>query len=354
MSRKVKKPFLFALLAAALYAVSAPVSKILLEGVSPVMLASLLYLGAGAGMFMVGLSRSKKRKEAHEAKISKSDLPFVIGMVVLDIAAPVFLLAGLSMTTAGNASLLNNFEIVATTLVAILLFKEHVGRKLWIAIGLITSASLILSLSNAGGFSFSSGSAMVLLACVCWGLENNCTRMISIKDPLEIVVIKGICSGLGSFIIAAALKVQTVRFLYAVFALLLGFLSYGLSIYFYVLAQRYLGAAKTSAYYAISPFIGVGISFLVFREKPGLSFFIALLLMAAGTALIIHDRHRHAHLHAPVTHEHLHTHDDGHHEHRHPPGTGNAPMHAHVHDHATIAHSHEHEEDLHHVHTHDH
>jgi len=344
------KSFLFALLAAALYAISTPASKILLQEISPVMLAALLYLGAGIGMLAVGGLRKKRRSPEREARLGKRDSPFIAGMIVLDIAAPVFLMTGLSMTTAGNASLLNNFEIAATSLIAMMVFKEHISRRLWIAIGLITCASILLSAERLNGLSLSPGSLWILLACICWGFENNCTRMLSIKDPLAIVVIKGLGSGLGSLLIAIVLKRQAAGLFYAAAALLLGFLAYGLSIYFYVYAQRNLGAAKTSACYAVSPFIGVVLSLLIFREKPGLSFFIALLIMLTGTCLIIMDRHSHAHTHAMMTHNHFHSHNDAHHDHPHT--KEEAGPHTHEHTHEKTNHSHEHDEDLHHAHTH--
>ena len=146
----------------------------------------------------------------------------------------------------------------------------------------MTVSSVVLSVEDASSFSFSTGSLFVLLSCVCWGLENNCTRMISNKDPLEIVVIKGFGSGLGSLVIALALGESLGSWGYGACALLLGFVAYGLSIFFYIYAQRYLGAAKTSAYYALAPFIGTGLSLVIFRDIPDLSFFAALLIMIAG------------------------------------------------------------------------
>lgn len=218
-------------------------------------------------------------KSASRAK----DLPYIVAMIVLDVAAPIFLMLGLANTTSANASLLNNFEIVATSLIALLVFKEAVGKRLWLAIGLITLSSMILSFEDASSLEFSIGSLFVLLACVCWGVENNCTRMLSKSDPLEIVVIKGFGSGLGSLAIAWAIGEPVPALAYIPLVLLLGFVAYGLSIFFYVYAQRKLGAAKTSAYYAVAPFIGVALSLLIFREWPGLSFFAALLIMIAGT-----------------------------------------------------------------------
>ncbi len=271
----------WAVLAAALYALSAPFSKLLLNDIAPTMMAAFLYLGAGTGMAVMGMLR----KESKEKKLTGKDLPFAVGMVLLDIAAPVCLMTGLTMTTAANASLLNNFEIVTTTLIAAFIFREKVTGKLVLAIILITISSMILSFEDASSLDFSLGSVFVLLACVCWGFENNCTRAMSAGDPLEIVVIKGFGSGFGSLVIALVIGESFPPLRTVVLALILGFIAYGLSIFFYVHAQRNLGAARTSAYYAIAPFIGVFLSLIIFREIPGYPFWIALMIMAAGTYL---------------------------------------------------------------------
>lgn len=164
-----------------------------------------------------------------------------------------------------------------------LLFKEMINKRLWIAIILVTISSILLSFEDMSSLEFSWGSLFVLLACCCWGLENNCTRMLSSKNPAQIVIIKGFGSGLGALLLALAIGERFVGFNYILFALILGFVAYGLSIYFYILAQRDLGAAKTNTYYAISPFIGAGLSLLVFNELPSAIFIIALLIMAIGT-----------------------------------------------------------------------
>ncbi len=281
----MNKAIFYAILAAALYALNAPVSKLLLQNVPPTMMAGFLYLGAGIGMAAMGLVRSRTGRGRQETHLTKKDLPYTLGMVALDIAAPIFLMIGLARTTAANASLLNNFEIVATSVIALLIFKEKIGRKLWTAIGLITLSSILLSVEDAGSFQFSIGSLFVLAACVCWGLENNCTRRLSGSDPLEIVVIKGFGSGIGSVVIGLAVGEALPLWGDILKILLLGFVAYGLSIYFYVYAQRSLGAAKTSAFYAVAPFIGVLLSLIIFREIPGVLFFIALALMIAGTRL---------------------------------------------------------------------
>lgn len=283
MDRTQKKATCFALLAAVLYAVNAPVSKLLLRQVPATVMAALLYLGAGAGVFLMGTAQRLAGKEREERSLTKKELPYTVGMVALDIAAPIFLMVGLTRTTAANASLLNNFEIVATSIIALAVFREAISKRLWLAIALVTASSLLLSFEDMSSLSFSWGSLFVLLACVCWGFENNCTRMLSSKDPMEIVVIKGFGSGLGSLVIAFALGERLPGVLLCLCALVLGFVAYGLSIYFYIYAQRYLGAAKTSAYYAAAPFVGAGLSMLIFWEAPSGTYIAALVIMLAGT-----------------------------------------------------------------------
>lgn len=286
----MKKTAIFwAILAAALYALNSPISKLLLDQIPPTMMAALLYLGAGIGLTAVRLVQRGMGKGKKEEPLTRKDLPFTIGMVALDIAAPIFLMIGLTMTTAANASLLNNFEIAATSVIALGIFKETISKRLWTAIAFVTVGSIVLSVEDMSSFSFSFGSLFVLLACVCWGFENNCTRMISNKDPLEIVVIKGFGSGLGSLVIALVLGEGLPDWGYAACALLLGFVAYGLSIFFYIYAQRYLGAAKTSAYYALAPFIGTALSLVIFREIPTVSFVAALAFMIAGAYLASTD-----------------------------------------------------------------
>lgn len=289
MTRKQKSATFFAILAAALYALNAPLSKLLLEQIPPTMMAGFLYLGAGIGLFFVGIVQKKTDKKQNELPLTKAELPYTIGMVALDIAAPILLMLGLTMTSAASASLLNNFEIVATSLIALFVFKEIISKRLWFAIALVTLSSMILSVEDISSFRFSFGSVFVLLACVCWGFENNCTRKLSSKNPLQIVVIKGLFSGLGSLIIAFVVGERTTSTAYILIALFLGFVAYGLSIFFYIYAQRELGAAKTSAYYAVAPFIGVVLSLVLFWEVPSFSFVIALLVMIAGTYLAATD-----------------------------------------------------------------
>ena len=283
MHQTQKKATAFALLAAVLYAINSPISKLLLDRIPATMMAGFLYLGAGLGVFIMGVIQKAVGRKEKEQPLTQKELPFVVGMVLLDVAAPIFLMIGLTATTAANASLLNNFEIVATSLIALAVFKEAISRRLWLAIALVTLSSILLSFEDMSSLSFSYGSLFVLLACVCWGFENNCTRKLSSKNPLEIVVIKGFGSGLGAFIIAIVLGEKLPHPLLILGALGLGFVAYGLSIYFYIYAQRELSAAKTSTYYAIAPFVGAALSLLIFWKPPSPSYMIALVIMILGT-----------------------------------------------------------------------
>ena len=253
-------------------------------------MAGFLYIGAGLGMGVIALIRRLNKTEQTEEKITKADFPYTLAMILLDIAAPIFLLLGLSYTTAANASLLNNFEIVATAMIALMIFKEKISPRLWFGIVFVTLSCILLSIEDISSFKFSIGSLFILLACVCWGIENNCTRKLSSKDPLEIVLLKGIFSGLGSVIIGLCIG-ERVTVIWSVFAVLgVGFVAYGLSIFFYVYAQRILGAARTSAYYAVAPFIGTLLSLVIFREIPLYTYFIALGLMLIGAWLCSSDK----------------------------------------------------------------
>jgi len=279
-----KKYIIYAILAAVFYALSTPFSKLLLNNaLSPTMLAGILYLGAGLGMMMVGIINNRFNKKN---TFTKKQIPYISGMIILDILAPISLMLGLQKSNPENVALLNNFEIVTTSLIALIIFKEKITKRLWFGIILITLSTIILSFGDISAFQFSSGSAFIILACLFWGLENNCTKVLSNNDSLTVVIIKGIFSGIGSLIVTAILNELTFNYIYILFAMLLGFVAYGLSVFMYVTAQKGLGASKTSAYYAVAPFISVILSFILFFEIPTISFFIALIVMIIGTYFV--------------------------------------------------------------------
>lgn len=322
---------MFAFLAAVFYAINVPISKVLLQHVGPTTMAALLYLGAGIGIGMMSLFNKKDREKAES--LTKAELPYIVGMIVLDIAAPIFLMLGISYGSSANASLLGNFEIVATTVIALILFKEAVTKRLWLAIGLITLSSILLSFEGTDSFHFSYGSLLVIMATVCWGLENNCTRELSSKSTYQIVMLKGLCSGLGALVIALIKRESFPGIGYIAIALALGFVAYGLSIFMYVRAQNVLGAAKTSAYYAVNPLIGALLAFVFLSESLSWMYVIALIVMVIGSALVVVDTFIRQHDHE---HQHTFTHSHGGSTHTH------TVRHSHVHKHYLTEEKHRH------------
>lgn len=289
ITRKKGLATVFAILAAALYAINIPLSKLLLERVDATMMAAFLYLGAGIGMSAYSLAERKLGNRSPKEPLTRKELPYTIAMVVLDIAAPILLMFGIERTNSANVSLLNNFEIVATSLIAWIIFKEFISKKLWVAILLVTIASVVLSFEGTGAFVLNGGSLLVLGACVCWGFENNCTKMLSNKSSEQIVIIKGCFSGLGSLIVALVIGEKFPGFHWILLVMALGFVAYGLSINFYIMAQKELGAAKTSAYYSIAPFLGVAFSMALVGERPQVQFYAALGIMVVSTILMVVD-----------------------------------------------------------------
>ena len=326
---------IYALVAALFYAINVPCSKMLLENVAPTFMAAFLYIGAGIGVGIMYLFHEPKEEPSE--RLTRKDLPFTIGMVVLDIIAPILLMIGVNIGTSSNASLLGNFEIVATTVIALCIFKGRVSGRLWAAIGFITLSSIILSFGGSGSFNFSVGSLFVLGATVCWGFENNCTRNISEKSTHQIVTIKGFFSGTGSLIVAIVLGEKFPEIQYILLALVLGFVAYGLSIFAYIKAQKTLGAAKTSAFYAVAPFIGAFLSFVLLKEPLTANYIIALLIMIIGTAFAVFDTlfHEHTHEH---THTFTHAHDGNAHTH--------TVTHSHAHNHFANEKKHTHKHDI--------
>lgn len=286
------KAILFAVFAAALYALNAPFSKQLLLHTGASMMAALLYLGAGIGLMLYRVLSAHLLPRGGTTKpqpYTKRELLYIIAMILLDIAAPICFMLGLRQTNAAIVSLLNNFEIVATALLARFLFGEKISLRTRTAIVLVTLASIILGFEGTDGLIMQAGALWILLACVFWGLENNCTRMLSAHDTVTLTILKGTGSGLGALFVAfcAGERLPGVRIVVCI--LLLGFAAYGLSINFYILAQRTLGAAKTSAFYSIAPFLGVLFSFLFLREEPDAGFYLGLVFMAAAAVLLVLD-----------------------------------------------------------------
>lgn len=341
--------FLQALLAAAFFGASAPLSKLLLGNVSPVVLAAFLYLGSGTGLTLIKLIQRSLSKSARETSLKRADLPWLAGAILSGgIAAPIVLMFSLKNTSASTASLLLNFEGVATTLIALFAFKEAISRRAWAAILVITLASIFLSTDFSSGLGLSSGALGILLACILWGIDNNFTRNISDKDPLAIVAWKGLLAGMFSLGLALFLGNQLPSWLSIAAMLLLGWVCYGLSTMLFIQSMRGLGAARTSALYGTAPLAGVILSIFIFGEYPSVFFSLAALLMIGGAWLLVNEKHLHFHQHPALAHEHGHSHTDAEHGHDSQPGT-----HAHAHEHPEEKHEHDHLPDIHHRHEHE-
>lgn len=356
MTIRRASPLLLALLAAVCFGASTPCAKLLLGSIDPIPLAALLYLGSGVILALyLGITRRCMPAARAEARLTRADLPWLLGAILVGgVAAPVVLLLSLRQTPAATASLLLNFEGVATTLIAAVVFREHIGARVWWAILLVTAACAVLSVETHGTWGISLGAFGVLATCICWGIDNNVTRQISDKDPLTIVMMKGLCAGSFSLGLALLLHRPFPGVLPGLWAALLGSVGYGLSIVLFIFALRSLGAARTSGLFASAPFVGALLSFFLLHEAPGWQFLLAAPLLLLGVLLLLREPHAHPHQHTPTAHEHRHRHDDAHHAH-HAPHEGVAPeaCHTHPHAHAPLVHTHPHTPDFHHRHAHE-
>ncbi len=348
-----------ALLAAALFGLSAPLSQVLLSDIEPILLAAFLYLGSGLSAWLLllatGAWRGRRGEAQGEAGIRRADWPWLAGaLVVGGVAAPIVLMFSLQATPASTASLLLNFEGIATTLIAAWVFGEQVGRRVWLAVALVSLSGVLLSWADAGNeWGVSLGALGVLGACFLWGVDNNLTRQISAKNPLSIVAIKGIGAGACSLLLGVVAGNALPSLRSIVYAMLVGGLCYGVSIVLFILALRGLGAARTSALFGAAPFIGALLSLVIFGETPDLFFVAAFLLMVVGAFFLLGEAHAHRHRHLRAFHEHRHRHDDAHHEHAHAPGgTPARGYHSHWHRHEPFEHAHQHAPDIHHRHAH--
>lgn len=350
MKNKSIYPIFQALLAAALFGVSAPISKALLGEVAPIPMAALLYLGSGLGTWLLSLFQTRDA----EAKLSRADAPWLLGALLAGgVAAPIVLMFSLQVTPAATAALLLNFESIATTLIAALVFRESVGRQTWQAILLVFISSVLLSLDPQSEWGVSVGALGILAACSLWGIDNTFTRNISSKNPLTIVMVKGLGAGTFSLVLALLFKQPLPEIGPLTGALLLGAVSYGVGITIYIHALRGLGAARTGALYSTAPFIGMVFSFILFRDTPNVQFAVAFVVMVIGTWLLVNEKHAHTHAHSAIAHEHRHRHDDDHHSHLHTAEMASVDgSHSHPHQHEVQAHQHAHAPDIHHRHGH--
>ncbi|NML76859.1 EamA family transporter [Rhizobium sp. S-51] len=338
-----------ALGSALLFGLSAPLSKLLVGAIDPWLLAGILYLGAGLGLAVLARARVALGLPNEEAPLSRRDRPWLAAVVLFGgVLGPLFLMLGLSLTTAASASLLLNLEGLATMAIAWLVFRENVDRRLLLGAAAILAGAMLLSW-NGAGLSLDAGGLFVAAACLCWGIDNNLTRKLSSADPVQIAMIKGLVAGCTNLTLALAFGAAWPPATLVGAGAVVGFLGIGLSLVMFMLGLRHLGAARTGAYFSLAPFIGALVSVLMFRETVTPGLVSAGLLMAFGLWLHLTERHEHEHSHDALAHDHAHVHDE-HHRHSHD-GPVTEP-HSHWHRHEPLRHKHPHYPDLHHSHSH--
>ena len=341
----------YTLLGAALFGASTPFAKVLVGEIGPLTLAGLLYAGSGLGLGAWLALRPWMRPAVTRSRLARSDYKWLAGAVVSGgVIGPVLLMLALSAAAASTVSLLLNLEGVFTALLAWFVFRENFDRRVVIGMLLIVCGGVLLS-RPSGEISTSLPALAVAGACLCWAVDNNLTRKISAADPVQIAAIKGLAAGAVNLIAAAVLGASLPASGSALAAALVGLLGYGVSLALFVVALRLLGTARTGAYFATAPFIGAAASFALLGEVPDAAFWIAAVLIAAGVALHLSERHRHAHRHEALSHSHSHTHDE-HHRHDHDFVWDGTEPHSHPHEHSPLSHSHEHYPDIHHRHSH--
>ncbi|MCP9916240.1 DMT family transporter [Cyanobium sp. ATX 6F1] len=347
------------LLAALLFGISAPLISVISSAASPLMIAALLYAGASFGLLVV---RGFVRHQQEESPVQRSDLPMLLGLTVCGgMIGPLCLVQGLTLLSAGSASLLLNLEAVFTLLIAVLIGREHLSRRGLIAAVLILTGAVLLtdgSLNSANLL----GTLLIGGACLAWGIDNNLSQRLSLRNPIQVALLKAIGASAPMLILAlgAGQPLPAWNSLLAVLAI--GAVGYGFSIWLDLIALRHLGAARESVVFATAPFVGLLFSVLVLGEAFTLGLTMAAVLMLLGVAVLLKEDHAHWHRHAEFWHAHRHRHDpaagDPHHSHDHPadnPSAGNperAYWHAHEHQHAPIEHEHPHVSDVHHRHGH--
>ena len=342
----------YALLAALLFGSSTPFSKLLLNKFEPILLAGFLYLGSGLGLSIWSLLHGESNHEqAEEARLSRKDFPWLAGAILSGgVVGPIFLMVGLRITPASSVSMLLNLEAVFTAVLAWFLFKENFDRRIALGMIAIVLGGAVLSWSWTSQTRLPWGSIAIVGACLAWAIDNNLTRNVSSANPLHIAAAKGLVAGVVTLIIAFWLGASLPQFRAIGSAALLGFFAYGVSLALFVLALRYIGTARTGAYFSVAPFAGAAFSIVLLREAITVRFLSAAVLMVIGVWLHLTERHEHEHIHEAMEHEHRHSHDE-HHQHHDDPALL-AQSHTHVHRHERLRHGHSHYPDIHHRHEH--
>jgi drug/metabolite transporter (DMT)-like permease len=339
----------FALMAAALFGASTPLAKLVIGDVGPLMVAGLLYLGAGVGL---AAYRVFAMQATTEAKLSRSDMPWLIGAIVFGgLLGPALLMVGLASTSAGTASLLLTLEGVATALIAFVVFREHIGLRNAAGFAFIVLGGVMLAWRGGVEAPDVLGPALIVGACVAWAVDNNLTRQVSGADPTAIAMWKGLVAGPVNIALALVAGDTIPAMPLTLAAMTIGVAGIGASLVLFILAMRDLGVARSGAYFGLAPFVGAAIAVPMFGETVGLPFILAGVLIGLGVFIHLTENHDHEHVHERMSHDHVHVHDT-HHQHAHDPDDPNGEPHAHAHVHPPMRHSHAHTPDDHHRHKH--
>ena len=337
-----------ALLAALLFGAATPLAKLLLGPLDPWLLAGILYLGSGAGLWLI-----RRLRPAPGPVIARADVPWLVAAIICGgVVGPVLLMWGLAHTGAAPASLLLNAEGVLTALIAWFVFRENFDRRIALGMALIVAGAVVLSWPREGRMEASLPAVAIVGACLAWALDNNLTRKVSLADATTIAMTKGFAAGTVNTALAIASGASNPGAAPVAAAALLGFASYGISLVLFVGALRDLGTARTGAYFSTAPFAGAVLSVAILGEPVSWPLGAAMVLMAAGVWLHLTEHHGHVHAHAPMDHEHEHEHDE-HHRHAHSSPVSPGTRHTHRHHHDPLTHSHDHFPDSHHRHDHE-
>jgi len=343
-----KLPIVTALVSALLFGAATPASKLLLEGLTPFQLAGLLYLGAALAVAPVAL---RQGGFALPRRSDRRNHYRLLGAVIFGgVLGPIALLFGLRLAQASTVSLWLNLELAATAVLGVVLFRDHLTHVGWAGVGAALAGSLLIAWGpSAVGYV---SAALVLVACICWGIDNHLTALIDGITPSQSTLWKGVVAGTVNLAVGLILAPVSTELGTVIFALIVGALSYGISIVLYIRSAHVIGATRAQVVFATAPFFGVMLSIVVLHESFTTMHAVAAIVLFAGVGLLLAERHAHSHHHHAMKHKHSHRHDDGHHNHVHP-GLPPETRHTHWHEHAPMNHSHPHWPDLHHRHEHD-
>ena len=339
--------FSIALLSALLFGAATPISKPLLDHLTPFQLAGLLYLGAALGVVIIILRERNFKAPWHLDRRNRLRL---LGAVLFGgVLGPLALLAGLNMALAASVSMWLNLEMVATAILGHFIFKDHLSRTGWIAAGGILVAAIILAAGE--GLAGIQAGILVAAACLCWSIDNHLTALIDGISPAQSTFWKGLVAGSTNLLIGISLAPLGGSLASVLGGLALGTAAYGLSIVLYISSAQQLGATRSQLVFSSAPFWGVFLSIVLLGERLGWLHGIAAVIFMVSIVVLFLEKHAHHHTHAAMNHHHLHHHTDEHHQHDHQ-GISPTDRHSHSHDHDPLQHDHKHLPDLHHRHLH--